>query len=183
VEESILQNIALAKKGDKNAFGFLYQEFYKPLHRFVFYKVRDENKADDIVSEVFLKWYESLSRYEVKQKPLNYLYTIALRLIINESQKKKADYFPEDAEEFLESGEESYEDILDKEYNLDFIKKIIEENLGELEKDLFKLKFQEGLDNKEIADILNKQENYIRQIEFRALKKIKQKVAELKINI
>jgi RNA polymerase sigma-70 factor (ECF subfamily) len=76
-----------AKIGDKGAFEVLYTNLYTPLFRFVRSRIRDEEKAVDICQEVFLKWYNSLSTYEIKMKPLSYLMMISMRLIINESKK------------------------------------------------------------------------------------------------
>jgi len=168
----LLAQIKRAKEGDTEAFGELYQELYSPLFRYVIFKCRDVEKAKDIVSETFLKWYESLDRYEAKIKPINYLITIAVRLLINEGKKKGALQLDLDAEEFIESGEESVTEFLNTELEFGQVKEIID-NLPEGEKDVIYLKYIDDKNNSEIAEILSKTEGNIRVIEHRALKKIR----------
>lgn len=168
-----IENVILrAKSGDKEAFEFLYKEMYQPLFRFVLFRTRDEEKTKDIVSEVFVRFYESLDRYEIKMKPINYLMTIAMRLIINDTKKKKALALDEDAEEFIPSEEESIEDILNTEVDFSNVREIIEE-LGESEKDVITLKYLNDFSNSEVSEMIQKSEGNVRVIEFRALKKIR----------
>jgi RNA polymerase sigma factor (sigma-70 family) len=172
-QEKILQSIADAKLGNREAFSYLYDEFYPKLFSFVNFKTRDVEKTNDIVADTFLNWYKSLETYEVKQKPINYLYTIATRLIINDSQKKKSLVLGEEAEDFIPDENISAEDLSDINLNFQKVKNIIDEKLNDVEKQVIDFKYLKEMENSEIAKILNKSENNIRQIEYRALQKIR----------
>jgi RNA polymerase sigma-70 factor (ECF subfamily) len=172
-QDKILKSITQAKLGNREAFSYLYEEFYPKLFSFVNFKTRDTEKTNDIVADTFLNWYKSLDTYEVKQKPINYLYTIATRLIINDSQKKKSLALGEEAEDFIPDENISAEDLSDINLNFQKVKNIIDEKLNDVEKQVIDFKYLKEMENSEIAKILNKSENNIRQIEFRALQKIR----------
>lgn len=176
--DKILENIQKAKAGDSEAFEYLYSQFYTPLFNFIKWRTNDSEKTKDLVQEVFVKWYQSLQSYEVKMKPLNYLYTIATRLIINDSQKKKSLQLDEDAEEFIADESENLESILNTQINFSKTKQIISEELSETEQNVISLKYLQELENREISEILSLKENNLRQIEYRALKKLRDKLKE-----
>ena len=143
----LIENIQKAKDGDAQAFEYLYEQFYVPLFRFIKWRINDQENAADFVQDVFLKWYQSLSRYEVKMKPVNYLYVIAMRLIINDSQKKNTLQLEEDAEEFIADETESLEEILDTEINFSKVREIIDTELNDSEKNIISLKYLEEKNN------------------------------------
>jgi RNA polymerase sigma-70 factor (ECF subfamily) len=172
---TIIDNIYKAKQGDKQAFESLYLELYEPLFRFVRFRLcGDQERASDVCQDTFLKWYQSLDRYEPTIKPINYLITIATRIMINEGKRKKVDELSEDAEDFVASNDETVENLLTTEMDFDKVREIIDTELNELEKSIITLKYISQLDNQEIAEILNKTEGNVRVIEHRALKKIKE---------
>jgi RNA polymerase sigma-70 factor (ECF subfamily) len=174
----ILTKIYLAKNGDKNAFADIYEAYYQPVFRFALFRLAgDKDRAEDIVSETFLKWFKSLHKYNPEMaKPLNYLFLIASRIIINQGTKKKADLLSEDDEEFIKDNSESVLDILNTEYEMKNIQKVIDENLNDIEKQIIYLKYTEDKTNTEISEITGKNQNNLRQIEFRALNKIRKNI-------
>lgn len=170
---TILKRIQDAKTGDKNSFELLYLELYQPLYKFVLFKTHDVEKTKDIVQDVFFRWYKSLDTYTPDIKPLNYLITIAMRLIINESKRKKAITLDEDIGEIIESQDQKIEEILNTNMEFEKVREIIEQELSQSEQDVIILKYVDDLDNKELAQMLEKSEGNIRVIEYRGLKKIK----------
>lgn len=173
----MLDLIEQAKNGDKQAFGKLYEELYTPLYRYVLSRSRDKEKTLDICQDVFVRWYNSLDSYEAKINPKSYLILIAKRLLINESKKKSSVQLPEDADEFIWDGEESVEDILDFTAEVDSIKELFV-HLNEIEQDVLNLRYVSDLDTEAIAEALEKTTVNIRQIESRALRKIKKLYTE-----
>jgi RNA polymerase sigma factor (sigma-70 family) len=172
-ETDIETLINQAKNGDSQSFADLYQHFYTPLFRFVKYRTGNHDMSLDICQEVFLNWYKSLNTYEIKIKPISYLMMIAMRLIINDSKKEKSLHLPEDVEEFLAD-----ESIIDQNIKFDFdleinqIKKMFTE-LSEREQNLLALRYVSDADTSTIAESINISIENVRQIESRALKKLK----------
>jgi RNA polymerase sigma-70 factor (ECF subfamily) len=172
-KSSISLLIIQAKNGDKQAFSSLYNEFYTPLYRFVMSRTRDQEKAKDISQEVFLKWYESLERYEEKMKPLSYLMMIAMRLIINEGEKKKSLYFTEDAEEFIEDKSINIFEDLDLQIGFDRVRDLFTE-LSDDQRIILEFKYISDMKNSEISEMIGKTEEAIRKAESRALQKLRE---------
>lgn len=63
-------------------------EQYDKLYRYCYFKVHDREIAEDITQEAFLRFFESES-YQDTGKALQYLYTIARNLCIDEYRKKQ----------------------------------------------------------------------------------------------
>lgn len=77
---------------------------YDKLYRYVYFKLRNRELAEDITQETFLRYIRQKGNaygYEIK-----YLYTIARNLCIDEYRKIKEDSLPEGYEGTIESFEE-----------------------------------------------------------------------------
>jgi len=66
----------------------IFDEWYKPLKNFIYYKTGDIEVAEDVIQETFLKVWEN--RVKVKKETIKpYLYKIATNLFINSYEKQK----------------------------------------------------------------------------------------------
>jgi len=172
--------IDLAKKGNKEAFGILYEIYFVPVFRYIFARVNSREETEDLVQEVFLKVYKNIKEIEVKENsPLNYFFTVAKNSVIDYWRRKK-------------------EVLTEKEMNLsnyqkpEFVEKIEQKEMEEIIKELVKeltpdqqevivLRFINEMSNKEIAKLLGKTEEAVRQLQSRALKSLREKLKNLKI--
>ena len=75
-----------------------YEMQYDKIYRYCYYKVHNAAVAEDITQETFLRFLES-STYRERGKELNYLYTIARNLCIDESRKRVTEELPEEVSE------------------------------------------------------------------------------------
>lgn len=164
--------ILSAKSGDGQAFEIVYKQLFTPLYRYTFSKCNDVELANDICQQTFLNFYKALPSYEPEKSPLAYLFTIAKRLLINHSEKKTAISFDEN---FFETIEDESVDIVN-DANICKLAKSINEYLPYLttdEADVIRLYFYGEFSYKEISEIIEKEEVYIRKIKERALKKLR----------
>ena len=173
-EESVTLKklIVEAKAGNTESFGVLYSTLYIPLYRYVISKCHDTELAVDVCQQAFLKFYEALSSYEPEKSPLAYLFTVAKRLLINHSEKKTFESFDET---LLEMTSDDSVMILD-EIHIKNLAETINTYLPSLtddEEEVIRLHFYAELSYKEISDVLEKEEAYIRKIQERALKKLR----------
>lgn len=161
-----------AKNGNTEAFGILYSALYAPLYRYVISKCHDTELANDVCQQTFLKFYEALSSYEPEKTPLAYLFTIAKRLLINHGEKKTFESFDET---LLESYRDDSDVILDEAHQKHLAENINTylPSLSADEQDVIRLYFYSELSYKEISDIIDKEEVYVRKIKERALKKLR----------
>ena len=65
------------------------EEIYDKIYRFCFYKVRNQQTAEDITQEVFLRFLRS--KYKDDGREINYLYTIARNLCVDELRKQSVE--------------------------------------------------------------------------------------------
>jgi RNA polymerase sigma-70 factor (ECF subfamily) len=83
----ISQQLALVadfKAGNKEAYGLLYDEYIKPIYKFIYYKTHHKETAEDITSQVFMKAYNAIHSFnETKGTFSAWLYQIARNTIID----------------------------------------------------------------------------------------------------
>jgi len=70
----------------------LYENFRKPLFRFISYKVSDTHSAEEILNDVFFKAAKSIETLKEQTKVKSWLYKIASNLIIDYYRRKKEIY-------------------------------------------------------------------------------------------
>lgn len=81
-----------------------YEAQYDKIYRYCYFKLNNAAVAEDITQEAFLRFLEN-STYQEDGKGLNYLYTIARNLCIDEYRRKVCEELPEDlADEQAEEG-------------------------------------------------------------------------------
>src|SRR3990167_6465633 len=60
------------QNGDSGAFDELYTHIFTPIYRYVYFRVKRKQDAEDIAQTVFLRAYQSLPRFEDKGVNPNY---------------------------------------------------------------------------------------------------------------
>ena len=173
----IVKLVEKAAGGNFTAFGELYSFYLDQIYRYVFYHVRDRMTAEDITEEVFIKAWKAISSCKGKEKTfLAWLYRIARNHLINtvRSTKKVTSIEKDNLIDVIESKTRVEEEIENREL-LEMITR-----LPENQKQVILLKFIEGLDNREIAKIMGKNEGAIRISQMRALATLREKLGKEK---
>jgi RNA polymerase sigma factor, sigma-70 family len=154
--------VALLKEGDKAAFKELFDKYGKRLFQFSLKYLREEEDAEDLLNEVFLKIWENRSSLKTDTSFQSYLFTIAYNNIRQRFLKRSREekYIQIFAEEQLAERLKS-EDQLDY---LSFVKVVNEviETLPARRKEIFVLYYQKELKGKQIAERLNLTEQFVR---------------------
>jgi RNA polymerase sigma-70 factor (ECF subfamily) len=65
-----------------------YDELSKPVYRFLYFKTGDKEMSEDLVHEVFIKYWKVMDTEKILNVK-NYLFTIARNLMINEARHNK----------------------------------------------------------------------------------------------
>jgi len=149
-----------------------YEKYIAPIFRFIYFRVKNHQEAEDLTQTVFLKAWKSIGKYKKQNNPFSsWLYAIARNTIIDYWKKKKELNLDEGVSDILDSGSNVLQEI---ENESDF-QQIMEsiDILTEEQQEIIILKFIEDLSNKEISEILGKNEDAVRQIQSRALKSLK----------
>jgi RNA polymerase sigma-70 factor (ECF subfamily) len=78
------QLLAMAKAGERHAFGELYSRYLTPIYRYLRSRMLDPRDAEDLTETVFLRAYRALPRYQDRGWPFSaFLYQIARRLLVD----------------------------------------------------------------------------------------------------
>lgn len=166
----------LAKEGDPEAFGRLYELYFTPVYRYLYLRTKNKEEAEDLSQSVFIKVFKSIGSFQDKNRPpLAYFFTVARNTVIDHWRKRKDILIDKPLETgiAMENEADNPLDLIDKKSTAQAIYKAIE-NLTEEQQEVIILKFINDLTTAEIAKILEKKEDAIRQLQCRALKILKQ---------
>ncbi len=161
--------IQRARQGDRNALVVIYERCQPSVFTYIFYRVCDQEVAEDLTSEVFARMLANLSRYKSSGKPiLSWLFTIARNLVIDHyRQAKKTNLLP--LEEDLVDGEADHPvQATEDHYAQECLTRALR-HLTEEQRQVIQLKFIENREINELAAILGKNERAIRSLQHRAL--------------
>jgi RNA polymerase sigma-70 factor (ECF subfamily) len=167
-EELILRAI----KGDGQAFGSLYERHLDAIYRYVFFKIGDAAEAEDLTEDVFVRAWEALPGYQVRQHPFtSWLYRIAHNLTIDHMRRRKPMPLIESDEYPDPVGPASPEDALERAQTLQALQGALHQLSAE-EQLVIVLRFVEGLSHEEVAATLGKSNEASRVIQHRALARL-----------
>ncbi|MCI0680230.1 sigma-70 family RNA polymerase sigma factor [bacterium] len=165
----------LSQEGDAEAFGKLYELYFSPIFRYIRFRVKNKEEADDLTQTVFLKVFRSLPRFQDQNKPPHaYFFAVAKNTVIDYWRSKKPVHLKDAGDTFLEipdSGSSPIEQAEKKEAGEALRRALM--TLTEEQQEVVILKFINGMDNKEIAALLGKKEEAIRQLQCRAFKTLR----------
>lgn len=158
-----------AADGDAEAFGDLYVRHLDQIYRYIFYKVGDAKKAEDLTEKVFLNAWEAIEGYQIRGHPFSsWLYRIAHNAVVD-FYRAERDEQPLDSVAFALTDEAlgPEETLLAKQE----VSRLLEalQELSEEKQELIILRFVEGLAHAEVAEILDKSEVACRVMQHRAL--------------
>jgi RNA polymerase sigma-70 factor, ECF subfamily len=77
-------------KVDADAFGELYDHYFGQIYRFVYSRLREQDSAEDVTSEVFFKALRAIHRYKPSGHPFSaWLYQISVNAIADHYRSKR----------------------------------------------------------------------------------------------
>lgn len=154
--------IKLLKKGDIAAFDAIYNQYCHKLHQFVFMYLKQEEDAEEVVQEVFIKIWESREKVDVYLSFESFLFTIAYNSTMSLLRKRVSET---KSREYLKSLQkiETEEKVIDEiQYNeLNNKVQSLLEQLSPRQSEIYLLSREEGLSHKEIAIKLNISESTV----------------------
>ncbi len=163
----------LVKAAQKNSDEYrkLYDKYKENLYRYVLYHVgHDRGVAHDLVQEVFIKAFSHIKEFKrANASYLTYLRRIAHNQVVNFYRRKKTVGLDEVADSEVAKSASRAEMLM---------KDIDWYGLGELsqtEKEIFSMRYREGMRIKEIAVLLQKSENAVKLHLSRSRRKIRKR--------
>ena len=175
--ENLPELVRKAQKGDKEAFGKIYDLLLDRVYRFIYFRVGSKEDAEDLAELTFMKVWDNLKGYRDFGLPFEaWVFRIARNQVIDFYRTNKRNAAIEEGFEVEDDtpGPEEIADInLTKERVSEAIKK-----LPDSYREIITLKFVEELQNDEISQILDKPVDQIRVLQSRALKVLRKVLDE-----
>ena len=165
-----IELVELAKTGDKDAFGELYERYVEKIYNYIYYRTGNHHDAEDISARVFFRAMAHIESYTERGVPFQaWLYRIAHNLVANwHRDRGRRKVIPLD--EYIasslksEAPDKEAEDNEEREVLLAAIRRLPEER-----QQLLLLKFVEHLSNAEIGEIMGRTEGAIKSLYHRTL--------------
>ena len=169
-----------ARSGDSDAFRLLVEQHSRAVFRLAFRMTGNEQDAEDVVQETFLRAYRQLDKYEARSSFSTWLYRIASNYSLDLIRMRKRH------EDKRERGKAEERDILqtlpvttpgpDRIVYSSQVQERVNEALNELspqERTAFVLRHFEGLSIDEIGEALGTGTNATKHSIFRAVQKLR----------
>jgi len=174
--------------GDEVAFNFLVQKYHRPMIHFLFRMVHNQAVAEELAQEVFLRVYRSRSSYRAEAKFSTWLYRIATNLAVNHARDTRHERAAQNV--YLDAPDEetgTTPDVADDEPTVEQ-KLVREERMAAIRSHVMALperqrmavlmhKYQ-GMDYRQIGDVLKLSESATKSLLFRAYQTLRDRLKD-----
>ncbi len=174
--------------GDESGFNYLVEKHYRAMIHFLFRMVRNQAVAEELAQEVFLRVYRSRESYRAEAKFTTWLYRIATNLAVNHARDTKHERSASTI--YLDSPDEetgTTPDVADDEPNVEQ-NLLRNERMAAIKKHVMALperqrmavlmhKYQ-GMDYRQIGDVLKLSESATKSLLFRAYQTLRDKLRD-----
>jgi RNA polymerase sigma-70 factor (ECF subfamily) len=171
--------VDLARGGDRNAFGELYERYVEKIYNYVYYRTGNHHDAEDLSERVFTRAMHHIENYTERGVPFQaWLYRIAHNLVAN-WHRDRARRKIISLDEFIavslkaDSPDTQAEENEEKARLLTAVRRLPQER-----QQLLILKFVEHLSNAEIGAIMNRTEGAVKSLYHRTLLALRDELGE-----
>jgi len=162
--------VDLARDGDSEAFGQLYDHYASGIYRFVYYRVGSHQLAEDLTSETFVRGLRAIQRFTWQGKDFGaWLTTIARNLITDHFKSSRSrleivsDAIPEDRT--ASGAEDEVMSLVSHEMLFEAVSA-----LPAQQRDCVLMRFIQGLSIAQTAAVLGRSEGAVKQLQLRAVR-------------
>lgn len=161
---------------EETNFDDFYKKYNKKVYNYIFYKTKDDAVSEEIMQDSFLTLYNFIEDKGSKQENelKNIVLTIARNILMSYSSKikRRNNKFNENITEIYEERIVNPEEVVENKETADEIYKALNK-ISELQREAIILVKLKGLSYKDAAKELNKSEDEIKQLIYRAKKSLK----------
>lgn len=171
--------VDLAKQGDAEAFGQLYDHYVTGIFRFVYYRVGSRQLAEDLTSETFVRGLRAIQRFNWQGKDFGaWLTTIARNLIADhfKSSRSRLEIVTETIPEGSTDAAGPEQEVLALISNEMLFEAV--NALPAEQRDCILMRFMQGLSIAQTAAALGRSEGAIKQLQLRAVRSLAKSVPE-----
>jgi len=177
-----------AAAGDEASFNYLVEKYHRPMIHFLFRMVRTQAVAEELAQEVFLRVYRSRESYRAEAKFTTWLYRIATNLAVNHARDTRHEraaknvYLDAPDEESgtlpeVADGQPSEEQRMVRDERAAAIRKHVMA-LPERQRSAVLMHKYQGMDYKQIGEVLKLSESATKSLLFRAYQTLREKLKD-----
>lgn len=175
-EQSELEGL---KNLDSQIIGAVFDRYFPDVYRFVYYKLNDEQVAEDISSDVFVRLLEAIEKHRgPKDNIKGWLLATASHAIAD--HLRQAYRRPTEAllETMPDEGEPSMIDEINRREQVDSIQQAYA-GLTPDQQNVLALRFGDGYSLEETARVMQKNVNAVKALQYRALAALQRMIGEV----
>ena len=165
--------VELARKGDADAFGMLYDHYQASVYRFLFYRTRSSTLAEDLTSETFFRALRSMTNFRWQGKDFGaWLMTIARNLATDhfKAGRTRLEMTTEDMGQHDDSTEGPETQVLASLTNEVLLAALTQ--LPDEQRDCLVMRFLQGMSIAETASVLARSDGAVKQLQLRGVRNL-----------
>ena len=171
--QRLIALVELARKGDVEAFGLLYDHYQGSVYRFLFHRTRSATLAEDLTSETFFRALRSMQGFRWQGKDFGaWLMTIARNLATDhfKAGRTRLEMTTEDMGQHDDATEGPEAMVLAGLTNEILLKALTE--LPDEQRDCLVMRFLQGMSIAETAAVLGRSDGAIKQLQLRGVRNL-----------
>jgi RNA polymerase sigma-70 factor, ECF subfamily len=171
--DRLIALVELARGGDADAFGLLYDHYQVSVYRFVYYRVGSVALAEDLTSETFFRALRSMASFRWQGKDFGaWLMTIARNLTTDhfKAGRTRLEYATEDMSPHDGSTEGPESAVLASMTNQALLAALT--SLPHEQQECLVMRFLQGLSIAETAKVLGRSDGAVKQLQLRAVRNL-----------
>ena len=169
--ERIAGLVTLAQQGDAEAFGMVYDCYVDQIFRYLYYRVGSHALAEDLTSETFLRALRRIDSFTYTGKDIGAWFTTIARNLVTDhvkSSRFKLEVSTADMLDADRADDGIEQQVLDRLQNaalLDAVRQLKPE-----QQECVVLRFLQGLNIAETAEVMGRTEGAVKQLQLRAVR-------------
>lgn len=173
VASRLIALVELARNGDKDAFGQLYDHYQPSVYRFLYYRVGSMTLAEDLTAETFFRALRSMGSFRWQGKDFGaWLMTIARNLTADhfKAGRTRLEQTTEDMQTLDSTSEGPELEVMSTLTNEALLRA-----LGELpteQRECLIMRFLQGLSIAETAEVLGRSSGAVKQLQLRGVRNL-----------
>lgn len=169
-----------AKTLDREALATVHDMYFMAIYRYVFFRVSDRQTAEDLTSDVFIRFLSALRDRSAPPNTIRgWLYGAAAN-VLKEHYRRQRRTAEAPLEESVPSDDTSPEQRLDERLAKERLRRAMGE-LTEEQQHVLALRFGQGMAVRDVADAVNKTEAAVKMLQARAIASLTRRMADAEV--
>jgi RNA polymerase sigma-70 factor, ECF subfamily len=172
------KQVKSAARGDQDAAAVLFDAYYGRVYRYAYGRLGNGNDAEDVAAETFARVVRDLGKFRWKGAGFEaWLFRIASNLVVDRTREASKEMVEEVkvADREAVSPESPETEVIRRELAADLGAML--DGLVPEQKEVLLLRFAADMDTADVAKVMQKNTNAVRQLQFRALQRMREKIS------